>query len=157
VEGVCKDSAYPCLDDQRTKQKETLADEATAAFKAAAAAADKLAAEGKLEWEKYKATGIFHLAKLAPLGRLKLPIGGGNHCINAAKPNHGPSGGMMVGQTQQTEAWGVYPGGKSGNPGSKYYDSFVDQWAEGKYYLLWVMTADDKTAPRVKWKMTFSK
>ena len=30
----------------------------------------------------------------------------------------------------------VYPGGQSGNPGSKYYDTFVDTWAAGKYYPL---------------------
>lgn len=157
LEGIIKDSAYPFLDDIRTTQKENLADEVTAAFKTAAAAADKLAALGKLEWEKYKATGVFHLAKIPALGRLNLPIGGGNHCINAAKPNHGPSWRMVVSLTQQTEAWGVYPGGQSGNPGSKYYDSFIDQWAAGNYYLLWVMTPNEKTSPKVKWRMNFSK
>ena len=34
------------------------------------------------------------------------------------------------------EAYGVYPGGQSGNPGSKYYASFLDDWASGKYYRL---------------------
>jgi penicillin amidase len=34
------------------------------------------------------------------------------------------------------KAWGVYPGGQSGNPGSPYYDNFVDEWANGKYFQL---------------------
>ena len=31
---------------------------------------------------------------------------------------------------------GVYPGGQSGNPGSRYYDSMIDTWAAGDYYEL---------------------
>jgi penicillin amidase len=29
-------------------------------------------------------------------------------------------------------AYGLYPGGQSGNVGSKYYDNMVDKWAAGK-------------------------
>ncbi|MFM8449813.1 MAG: penicillin acylase family protein, partial [Haliscomenobacter sp.] len=31
---------------------------------------------------------------------------------------------------------GVYPGGQSGNPGSPFYESMVDQWATGQYNRL---------------------
>jgi len=58
--------------------------------------------------------------------------------------------------TDKIEAYGVYPGGQNGNPGSKYYDDFIDQWAGGKYYSLWFMHAEDKTGKMVKWKMLFS-
>jgi penicillin amidase len=34
------------------------------------------------------------------------------------------------------EAYGVYPGGQSGNPGSKYYGNFIQDWVQGKYYRL---------------------
>ncbi|HNU88747.1 MAG TPA: penicillin acylase family protein, partial [Ferruginibacter sp.] len=139
VEGVLKDSAYKFLDDISTPQTETLADNITAAFKKAVPQLQKLEAEGKLEWEKYKATRVNHLAKLAPFSRMNLPIGGGTQCINATKADHGPSWRMVVSLTAKTEAYGVYPGGQSGNPGSKYYDSFVDQCAAGKYYSLWMM------------------
>ena len=63
---------------------------------------------------------------------------------------------MIVSLTPETEAYGVYPGGQSGNPGSKYYDNFVDTWVQGKYYLLWVMKASDANNDRVKWRMSFS-
>ena len=158
VEGLLKDSAYKFLDDINTPQKkETLADEVTAAFKNSCIALKKLESEGKFDWEKYKNTGVYHLAKLSPFSKLSLPIGGGNHCINAAKSNHGPSWRMIVSLTPQTEAYGVYPGGQSGNPGSKYYDNFVDQWAAGKYYTLWMMTKAEEKDARVKGKMSFSK
>ncbi len=87
---------------------------------------------------------------------MNLPIGGGVRSINATKVDHGPSWRMVVSLTAKTEAYGVYPGGQSGNPGSKYYDSFVDQWAAGKYYSLWMMTKAEAADKRVKAKMTFN-
>lgn len=156
VEGVLKDSAYKFLDNINTPQKETLADDVTAAFKKTCVKIKQLEAEGLVDWEKYKNTGVYHLAKLEPFSRLHLPIGGGDHCINAAKPTHGPSWRMVISLTPQTEAYGVYPGGQSGNPGSRFYDNFIDQWAAGKYYSLWVMNRADEKDSRAKWKMSFS-
>ncbi len=118
---------------------------------------EKLEAAGKLEWEKYKGTRINHLAKLEPLSRLDLPIGGGAQAINATKTVHGPSWRMVISLSATTEAYGVYPGGQSGNPGSKYYDNFVDQWAAGKYYPLWMMTHEETGDKRVLAKMSFNK
>ena len=54
-------------------------------------------------------------------------------------------------------AYGVYPGGQSGNPGSKYYDNFVDTWAAGQYYKLWVMKKEEANDKRVIGKMVFDK
>ncbi|MFN8243131.1 MAG: penicillin acylase family protein [Ferruginibacter sp.] len=157
LEAVLKDSTYRFLDNINTPQKESFTDIATAAFKTACLEVQETEKGGKLDWEKYKNTGVYHLAKLAPFSRLGLPIGGGTHCINAAKPNHGPSWRMVISLTAETEAYGVYPGGQNGNPGSKYYDSFVDQWAAGKYYSLWMMKKEQAKDARVKWKMSFAK
>lgn len=157
LEGLLKDTAYKFLDNISTPQTETLADNITAAFKKTAVALKKAEAEGKLEWAKYKGTHVDHLAKLAPFSRPDLPIGGGSHNINATKSAHGPSWRMVISLTAQTEAYGVYPGGQSGNPGSKYYDSFVEQWAAGKYYPLWMMTKEQTGDKRIIAKMSFSK
>jgi len=32
--------------------------------------------------------------------------------------------------------YGAYPGGQSGNPGSKSYDEFVETWRNGELYEL---------------------
>ncbi len=64
---------------------------------------------------------------------------------------------MVISLTQKTEAYGVYPGGQSGNPCSKYYDNFVDEWAAGKYYTLWMMAKGEEKDSRVKAVMNFSK
>jgi penicillin G amidase len=157
LEGLLKDTAYKFADNINTPQKETLADNLVAAFKKTTDTLQKAEAVGNLEWDKYKGTHVDHLAKLAPFSRQNLPIGGGTHNINATKPAHGPSWRMVISLTAKTEAYGVYPGGQSGNPGSKYYDSFVDEWAAGKYYSLWMMTKEESGDKRVIAKMTFNK
>lgn len=62
---------------------------------------------------------------------------------------------MIVQMSANTEAYGLYPGGQSGNPGSKYYDNMIDSWVQGKYYKLWVMNDADKSSANVKWTMQF--
>ena len=43
------------------------------------------------------------------------------------------------------KAFGVYPGGQSGNPGSKFYDDLVDIWAAGEYLELnFMQSAEDQ-------------
>jgi len=58
--------------------------------------------------------------------------------------------------TDNIEAYAVYPGGESGNPGSKYYDTFIDSWAAGKYYaVLFLKKQEARHNPRIKWHITF--
>ena len=47
----------------------------------------------------------------------------------------------------------VYPGGQSGNPGSKFYNCMVDSWAKGEYYT----TQFGGTPDAVKSKLFTSK
>ena len=159
VEALVRDSAFSYIDDVFTPQKETLSDVVTSALKKAGTALMEEEKADNLIWGKHKNTTVYHLLRNAvmPFARTGLPIGGGQHIINATQHSHGPSWRMIVHLTDKTEAYGVYPGGQSGNPGSKFYDSFIDQWAGGKYYSLWFMHAGDKLDKNVKWKMTFDK
>jgi penicillin amidase len=145
------------LDNINTPGKETLADDLLAAIKKATPGLKKAEAEGRLAWAKYKDTRLTHLIRQNALSDLHLPVGGGTHVINASRADHGPSWRMVVSLTPQTEAWGVYPGGQSGNPGSKYYDSFADSWAKGTYYKLWIMKKEEAADKRVKFKITMTK
>jgi penicillin G amidase len=156
MEAILKDTAYKFLDDVSTTQKENLHDIATKSFKEACIELKKIEAEGKLEWAKNKGTFINHLLKIAPFNRANLAVGGGVGIINATTNDHGPSWKMIVSLTAKTEAYGIYPGGQNGNPGSKFYDNFVDEWVAGKYYTLWMMTKDETKDARVKWTMNFS-
>ncbi|ULQ57797.1 penicillin acylase family protein [Flavihumibacter rivuli] len=158
VESLKRDSAYSFIDDINTGEVEKLEDILALSLTSVADSLAKIEASGRLEWAKFKDTKVNHLLKVMdPLSRLHLPVGGGRGIINATNHDHGPSWRMVVHMTDEIEAYGVYPGGQSGNPGSRFYDSFVDQWAAGKYYKLWFMKPGEKNDPRVKWKMTFYK
>jgi penicillin amidase len=156
LDDINKYPDFKFFDDINTPQKETLADDVTAAFQKAAAVIRKADENGTMAWAKYKDTRVEHLARIDAFSRLHLPIGGGTNTINAAKEQHGPSWRMIVSLTPETEAWGVFPGGESGNPGSRFYDDFVSDWALGKYYPLWMMKASDVNDKRVKWEMSFN-
>jgi penicillin G amidase len=156
LEALLRDTAYSFIDNIRTPQKETLREVVTTAFMQTVKDLNQAKTDDKLAWAKNKDTWVRHLLQFASLSRPHLAIGGGTHCINAAKPLHGPSWRMIVHLTTPTEAYGIYPGGQSGNPGSPYYDTFVDKWAAGQYNTLWVMEPEEAKNQRVKWVLHFS-
>lgn len=159
VEALLRDSAFHYIDNINTPEKETLFDIVTLALQKATPELVDEDKAGHLAWGKHKNTTVYHLLRTSamPFARPSLQIGGGQHIVNAVQHSHGPSWRMVVHLTEKIEAYGVYPGGQSGNPGSKYYDSFVDHWAAGKYYTIWFMHAGDKLDKKAKWKMTFEK
>jgi penicillin amidase len=159
VEALKKDStAFHFVDDIRTPEKETLQFDVVKAFKMAVSELKKADHDSRLSWAKYKDGGVRHLLKIPEFSRFHLNEGGGLHIINATKEWHGPSWRMIVHMTDKIEAYGVYPGGQDGNPGSKYYDTFIDNWVAGKYYpILFITKADAANNKQIKWHVTFSK
>ncbi len=147
---------FKYFDNINTPQIETLRDDVTTAFKKAVVRMKDAEKAGKGEWAKFKDTKVLHLARLEEFSRLHLPIGGGTNTINAAKEQHGPSWRMIVSLTPETEAYGIYPGGQSGNPGSRFYDNFIMDWALGKYYPLWVMKGSEVNDKKIMWRMSFN-
>lgn len=106
------------------------------AYRSAADSFGKLSEKGMAEWYKAKNTSLNHLGKLAPFSVQGVKNGGWGNTVNAVKSNHGPSWRMVVEMTNEPEGFGIYAGGQSGNPGSRYYSTFVDKWANGKYNKL---------------------
>ncbi len=159
LEQMNRDSNYRVADDIRTKDKvESLKDQVRIGIEKATLKCLALEKENKLSWETFKATRVLHLTKIPVLSRLNLSIGGGTNIINATGENNGPSWRMVVHLTDEIEAYGLYPGGQSGNPGSPYYDSFINYWAAGKYYrLLFLPKEKLKQHERTKWHIQFKK
>ncbi|GAC1484131.1 MAG: penicillin acylase family protein [Flavisolibacter sp.] len=140
VEALLKDSSFKFIDDIHTPAKESINEQITKSFSLASQALAEEETKDGLVWWKHKNTSIFHiLSTLKPFAREGLRVGGSSATINAITKNHGPSWRMVVQLSNPTEAYGIFPGGESGNPGSLYYDNFVDDWAAGKYYQLWMM------------------
>ncbi len=157
LEALIRDTSWSFIDNVNTKDvRESLFQVVTRAFRQTIPDMEQAGKDGNLTWAKYKDTWARHLLRLPALSRTHLPIGGGTDCINAAKQFHGPSWRMIVELLDKTEAYGIYPGGQSGNPGSPFYDTFVDMWVEGKYLPVWIMGADDTGDKHVKWVMNFS-
>jgi len=152
-------TALGFVDNKNTAVIETLTYQVSVALNAAAKQLAEVEREGNLEWSAFKKPAIYHLLKsnLPSFARTDLPVGGWGNTINAVKKSHGPSWRMVVQLTAATEAFGVYPGGQNGNPGSRFYDNSVDNWVQGKYYQLWMMKPDEAKDSRVKWIMAFSK
>lgn len=96
-------------------------------------------------WYKQKQTRIQHLTRvLKAFGQYELAVGGNNNILNAIGKAWGPSWRMVVAFGKGgVEAYTVYPGGTSGNPGSPYYDNFVADWAEGKYHKAVIMRSPE--------------
>jgi penicillin amidase len=86
------------------------------------------------DWAGYKDSYLEHLMRIEPLG-IPVKTGGNHDIINAHARTKGPSWRMVVSlEKTGVKMWGVYPGGQSGNPGSKHYSDMVDYWAAGKYF-----------------------
>ena len=158
IESLLKDSLKLFADDINTTQTETIKDDIYTAFRQCAATLKQLDAEDNLAWGKYKNSGIRHLLKLPAFSSLHLFAGGGDGIINAYKQYHGPSWKMIVELTNETNAYAIYPGGQSGNPGSKYYDAFIGDYVAGRYYkLLFTDKLTLQKQTNLKGKITFSK
>ncbi len=135
------------MDIVETPETETAKDLFLISFKKAAKSLmDWKAENGDYNWNAYKSTYVGHLLQALPaFSRFNLPIGGGGNIVNATKKNHGPSWRMIVEMSSPPTALGIYPGGQSGNPGSKYYDNFIDDWAAGNYHSLNFLQSNTKT------------
>ncbi len=124
------------FDIQRTTAKESAIEIANFSFKDACAKVNAWERENEksANWTDYQGTKIDHLARIKAFGEIDVPIGGDRSSINAVSKQNGPSWRMIVDLDKEVKAFGVYPGGQSGNPGSPYYDNFIAHWAAGKYY-----------------------
>ena len=123
------------FDQQSTAATETAADLALLAYQQAAAATIPQLAEG-LDWSSHRGTRIRHLASIPGLDSGPITTDGARDTPNALSSGFGPSWRMVVSLEEPLRAWGVLPGGSSGNAGSPYYTEGVAEWAKGEYIEL---------------------
>ncbi|WP_262245624.1 penicillin acylase family protein [Parapedobacter soli] len=100
-------------------------------------------------WGRVKNTHVMHLVpNFVSFGRSGIVTGGGDGIVNATSHTHGPSWRMVVQLDNDWPiAYGLYPGGQSGNPGSIYYDNMIDRWANGDLdTLLFMKTVDEQSS-----------
>ncbi|GAB4125629.1 MAG: penicillin acylase family protein [Raineya sp.] len=100
-------------------------------------------------WGKHKGFSLQHLL-IPHLGFENLMTSGSSRTVNATGSDHGPSWRMvvMLGANSH-KAYGVYPGGQSGNPGSFYYANMVENWRLGELEELLYLKNAPKKHPKI--------
>lgn len=154
-----RDPAARWFDNVKTPAHERLPDLLTQSFRTTC---DTLAKKhgpvgSAWAWGPHKSTAVRHLLPgVDAFSALNVQIGGGNGIVNATTERTGPSWRMVVALGPQPKAYGVYPGGQSGNPGSPDYLNMLETWRTGRLNeLLYLQTADDKH-PRLKRRITIN-
>ncbi len=121
-------------DHQKTPEKETKNDIIKMGLQRAIERINKWEKDHgrKADWAHFKDSFVRHLLRLEPFS--VHAINGGNaNTLNASRGGWGPSWRMVVSlEKTGIKAWGVYPGGQSGNPGSPYYDNFITPWEKAQ-------------------------
>jgi penicillin amidase len=91
---------------------------------------------GEWQWWKVNGLTVNHLLNIQALNQPRLKVGGSAHSPNAIRGFHAPSWRMVVSLGKPMEAWGIYPGGQSGNPATSGYNAYISDYAAGNYYPL---------------------
>jgi penicillin amidase len=144
---IVNDPKFPLFDVMNTDTVETAKEVINLAFQKTVSYFKDYTKDSKngVFWQQYKNTRITHLALLDVFSLTHIPIGGNHNIVCAAADKWGPSWRMIVDFSGgKPQCYGLYPGGQSGNPGSKGYTEFVDKWAKGEYYKLHFFNSKDE-------------
>ncbi|CAG5071771.1 Acyl-homoserine lactone acylase QuiP [Dyadobacter sp. CECT 9623] len=148
------------FDNINTPEKETMKDIVYSSFKSTLKTLTEQ--HGNMsptwQWSKVKGAEIRHLSRsLKAFNAPPITTGGGSGIVNATTKRHGPSWRMVVELGPTPRAYGIYPGGQSGNPGSPYYLNLLGKWEKGELNELLFLTSPDQQNPRITSRITFKK
>jgi penicillin amidase len=134
------------FDNPETESKETARDLIAESFQKMV---EEMTAWRKSEsnptWANFKRTSIQHfIPTFEAFGFFNIQTGGGKGMINATAERHGASWRMVVEMGDEITAFGIYPGGQSGNPGSRFYDNMLEKWRNGEYLNFNLRMPDDQ-------------
>ena len=150
------------FDLKETTEKETAKDIALMTFKEVVKNAQEWKKDGNfVTWEDHRDIKIPHMINsLKGFQSDFVSAGGHGNVLNAfgirGKNVHGPSWRMIVEVGDEPKAYGVYPAGQSGNPGSPFYESMVKTWASGEYYELLFFKDKNVENDRILFRQEFN-
>ena len=126
----------PLIDNKTTKEIETVEILINNGFKSMASYFTENS-DVSSKWYTYNNSRVEHLMKFKAFSTWDIEVGGSENAPNAVNQEWGPSWRMVVKLSDNgVEAYGVYPGGQSGNPGNAHYDDFLENWRTGQYFKL---------------------
>ena len=149
-------SASAFIDNRLTPEKETLNDLLLTSFNLSVEELEqwKKENEEELNWGNIKNSSIKHLTQQEALSVTGLQVDGGRDIVNANSGRHGASWRMVVELSQPIQAFGVYPGGQSGNPGSPFYTNFIESWRKGEYNPLYFINEQQSYEDKILFTQT---
>ncbi|HUF25510.1 MAG TPA: penicillin acylase family protein [Gemmatimonadaceae bacterium] len=139
----------PWWDDRSTPEVERRDDILAASLEAALARAERMHGDPGSEewrWSSRRQARIDHLLGVPALSARGIPVQGGPSTLSPSSGTgrFGASWRMVVELGPELKAWGIYPGGQSGNPMSRRYREHVAAWRDGALDTLrFPRTADE--------------
>ncbi len=150
LELISNDPNNSYFDIQSTSQKESAKDIIQQSLKEAIQKLRK----PHIKWGDINRVNIMHVTNISGFSRIGIPSSGHPNVLNALSKDWGPSLRLIVEMNKKPTGYGVYAGGQSGNPASREYDQFVDDWINGKYYPLNFFLSKNETGSHVIHKWT---
>lgn len=158
AELIISEPDSPLFDNIESEQIETIDDLILASFRSAIESLQFRFGnnEESWKWGYVNNTNLGHAGQIPGMGVRDLFTNGGAETINAIRGSHGPSWRMIVElDPEGVRGYGVYPGGQSGNPGSKTYTEFIETWRTGELYeLLFLASEPTENDDRFPLKLT---
>lgn len=141
------------FDNPSTERKETRATIVYEAFQRALGDVRRQIGSSdpeKWTWAKFRPTEFNHAGKIPGLGHSRFAAAGMEHSIFANNGEHGPVWKMVVAVGPAPKAFGVYPGGQSGDPFSPHFEDFLGAWSRGEMKeLQFLSNVDDADTRRL--------
>jgi penicillin amidase len=145
------------FDNQSTPEKETAKEVIVNSFKEGVKKIEEWKAthnKQTVPWAEFKDSYIVHLLRIDALN-IHINHGGNHDIVNANSRTHGPSWRMVTSlEKGGVKAWAAYPGGQSGNPGSKHYDQMLGRWTGAQYFPLQFLHSQEEAAALTTLQLT---
>lgn len=143
---------HKLFDIQESSSKETAAIITQRAFDETLEIAEE---NGIKSWVNERNSQLNHLGRIPGFGAGLLVTDGHNTAPNAVINAHGPSWRMVVELGDKPHAYGVLPGGASGNPAGVNYEGGVEEWSRGRYFDLSYWPTIEVAMTKASGQLTF--
>jgi penicillin amidase len=100
---------------------------------------------GGWTWSRIRTANIGHLLRIPDWSANGIPVQSGPSTLSplSGGGGFGASWRMVVELGPERRAWGIYPGGQSGNPASSRYRDRIEKWSGGVLDTLRVPASPD--------------
>ena len=94
---------------------------------------------GGWRWDRVQFANVNHLLRIPSFSALNIPVQGGKGTLSPSYGDggEGPSWRMVVELGPEVRAWGIYPGGQSGDPLNAHYTDRLAKWERGELDALY--------------------